>query len=180
MDGCSQEQSKEGCANLASQKFSMTTATISSKGQITVPVSMRNDLQAAVGDRVEFVPIAPGRYEFIAVTREVTALKGMFGKAGRAVSIKAMKTARHVRMARPDCGSRWRGYCTNRMRPRLLAALGRLAASTVLRCSSRALPKPVISARSISRGGIWASRSSTSPCDTGSSRPQSCPAWMSW
>lgn len=68
----------------------MTTATLSSKGQITIPVRIREVLGVAVGDRVEFVEIAPGRYEFIAATRPVTALKGMFGKARRSVSVEEM------------------------------------------------------------------------------------------
>lgn len=70
----------------------MTSATLSSKGQITIPLSVREALGVAVGDRVEFVEIAPGRYEFIAATRPVTALKGMFGKARRSVSIEAMNS----------------------------------------------------------------------------------------
>ena len=45
------------------------------------------------GDRVEFVEIAPGRYEFIAATRSVTALKGMFGKSRKSVSIEEMNAA---------------------------------------------------------------------------------------
>ena len=64
-----------------------------SKGQITIPVSVRSDLQVDMGDRVEFVPIAPGWYEFIAVTREVTELKGMFGKASKAISVETMNAA---------------------------------------------------------------------------------------
>lgn len=68
----------------------MSTATLTSKGQITIPVDVRNDLHVDVGDRVEFIQIAPGRYEFVAATHEVTALKGMFGKAKRVVSINAM------------------------------------------------------------------------------------------
>ena len=71
----------------------MTTATITSKGRITVPVEVRQALGVDVGDRVEFVEIAPGRYEFIAATRSVTALKGMFGKPRKAVSIRAMNAA---------------------------------------------------------------------------------------
>ena len=71
----------------------MTTATITTKGQITIPASVRADLQVDAGDRVEFVPIAPGRYEFVAVTREVTELKGMFGKLAKPVSIDAMNAA---------------------------------------------------------------------------------------
>ncbi len=68
----------------------MTTATLTSKGQITVPAAVREALGVGSGDRVEFVEIAPGRYEFIAGTRPVTALKGMFGRARKAVSIADM------------------------------------------------------------------------------------------
>ena len=68
----------------------MTTATLTSKGQITVPAAVREALGVDIGDRVEFVEIAPGRYEFIAATRSVTALKGMFGKPRRSVSIDEM------------------------------------------------------------------------------------------
>ncbi len=71
----------------------MTTATLTSKGQITIPIDVRNDLKVDTGDRVEFVHIGPGRYEFVAATREVTALKGMFGPAKKTVSIEAMNAA---------------------------------------------------------------------------------------
>ena len=71
----------------------MTTATISSKGQITIPADVRHALQVDVGDRVEFVEIGPGKYEFVAATRSVTELKGMFGKAKRTVSIEEMNRA---------------------------------------------------------------------------------------
>ena len=71
----------------------MSTATLTSKGQITVPAAVRAALGVDAGDRVEFVEIAPGRYEFIAATRSVTALKGMFGKARRSVSIDEMNAA---------------------------------------------------------------------------------------
>lgn len=71
----------------------MTTATVTSKGQITIPVSVRNDLKVAAGDRVEFVQIAPGRYEFVAVTHSVSRLKGMFGKPAKTVSVEDMNKA---------------------------------------------------------------------------------------
>lgn len=71
----------------------MSTATLTSKGQITIPVEVRNDLKVDAGDRVEFVLIAPGRYEFVAATKEVTELKGMFGPARQTVSIEAMNAA---------------------------------------------------------------------------------------
>lgn len=68
----------------------MTTASVTSKGQITIPAAVREAMQVRTGDRVEFVEIEPGRYEFIAATRSVTALKGMFGKARKTVSIEQM------------------------------------------------------------------------------------------
>ena len=71
----------------------MATAMLSSKGQITVPAQVRLALKVGAGDRVEFLEVAPGRYEFVAATREVTALKGMFGKPGKAISIEAMNAA---------------------------------------------------------------------------------------
>jgi len=71
----------------------MASASLTSKGQITLPAAVRNELKLNAGDRVEFVHISPGRYEFVAATSEVTALKGMFGLAAKKVSIKAMNTA---------------------------------------------------------------------------------------
>ena len=71
----------------------MPTATLTSKGQITIPVDVRNDLKVDAGDRVEFVQVAPGRYEFVAATRSVNELKGMFGRPARAVSIEDMNKA---------------------------------------------------------------------------------------
>jgi AbrB family looped-hinge helix DNA binding protein len=71
----------------------MATATLTTKGQITIPIEVRTSLGLDTGDRVEFVEVAPGRYEFIAATRSVTALKGMFGKPLKAVSIDDMNAA---------------------------------------------------------------------------------------
>jgi antitoxin PrlF len=71
----------------------MTTATLTSKGQITIPAEIREALGVDTGDRVEFVEVAPGRYEFIAATKSVTALKGMFGKPRKSVSIQEMNAA---------------------------------------------------------------------------------------
>ena len=71
----------------------MPTSTVTSTGKITIPVEVRNALKVDVGDRVEFFQISPGRYEFVAATSEVTALKGMFGPAKNPVSIDAMNAS---------------------------------------------------------------------------------------
>jgi AbrB family looped-hinge helix DNA binding protein len=71
----------------------MSTATLTTKGQITIPRTVRHDLRLQPGDRIVFVQIAPDRYEFVAATSEVTALKGMFGPAKKPVSLTAMNEA---------------------------------------------------------------------------------------
>jgi len=71
----------------------LSTAAVTTKGQITIPVDVRRSLKLAAGDRVEFVQVAPGRFELIAVTRSVRELKGLFGKPVRPVSIEDMNQA---------------------------------------------------------------------------------------
>jgi len=77
----------------------MTTATITTKGQITIPVDVRNALSVGTGDRVEFVQIEPGQFLFVAANRSVTELKGMFGKPAKSVSIEDMNRAISARGA---------------------------------------------------------------------------------
>ncbi len=71
----------------------MTTATVTSKGQITIPSSVRQALQVETGDRVEFIEVDPGRFEIVAATRSVKELKGMFGKSRKRVSVEEMNVA---------------------------------------------------------------------------------------
>ncbi len=68
----------------------MTTATITTKGQITIPASVRQALAVDTGDRVEFVEIEPGQFLFMAANRSVTELRGMFGKPKKPVSVEEM------------------------------------------------------------------------------------------
>ena len=77
----------------------MASATVTSKGQITIPANVRQALQVEPGDRVEFVEVDPGRFEVVAATHSVTELKGMFGKATKRVSIEDMNKAISARGA---------------------------------------------------------------------------------
>jgi len=86
----------------------MTTATVTSKGQITIPADVRRSLNVQTGDRVEFVQIEPGRFEILAATRSVRELKGMFGKAARTVSIEEMNRTIAERGAAAGLRSRGR------------------------------------------------------------------------
>lgn len=71
----------------------MATAILTSKGRITIPAAVRHHLKVDAGDRVEFIQIAPGRYELLAATQNITNLKGMFGRPNRKVSIDDMNKA---------------------------------------------------------------------------------------
>ena len=74
----------------------MPTATLTSKGQITIPAMVRAALGVEAGDRVEFVEVEPGHFELVAATQSVTALKGMVrkpAKPAKPVTIKAMNLA---------------------------------------------------------------------------------------
>lgn len=71
----------------------MTTATVTSKGQITIPREVREALGIGAGDRVEFVAEEKGVYKVVAATRDVRHLKGLVDKPGKAVSVEAMKRA---------------------------------------------------------------------------------------
>ena len=71
----------------------MTTATITSKGQITIPKEVRDALGVAAGDRVEFVAEEKGVYKVVAATRDVSHLKGLVARPAKPVSVAAMNRA---------------------------------------------------------------------------------------
>jgi AbrB family looped-hinge helix DNA binding protein len=78
----------------------MPTATVTSKGQITIPKSVREGLGVDAGDRVEFVESAKGVYTVVAVSRDVRELKGLIAKPDRPVTVEAMKRAVAKRASR--------------------------------------------------------------------------------
>ena len=78
----------------------MSTATITSKGQITIPAVVRAALGVDAGDRVEFVQVKPGRFELVASTQSVSALKGLVRMPTSPISIAAMNQAIAVRGAK--------------------------------------------------------------------------------
>lgn len=69
----------------------MAAATITSKGQVTIPVQVRTALGLNAGDRVEFVELKKGQFAIIPATRSVRELKGLFyDKRRKPVSIEEM------------------------------------------------------------------------------------------
>jgi AbrB family looped-hinge helix DNA binding protein len=68
----------------------MVMATVTSKGQVTIPVEVRKELGLEQGDRVEFVPQGDG-FLMRASSRGVTRLAGFFGPhRGPSVSVEQM------------------------------------------------------------------------------------------
>ena len=69
----------------------MSTAKITSKGQITIPIEIRTLLDLQNGDKVNFIVGDCGQVNFLPVTKHVTTLKGIIPKPEKAVSIEDMK-----------------------------------------------------------------------------------------
>ncbi|MCU7916757.1 MAG: type II toxin-antitoxin system PrlF family antitoxin [Candidatus Thiodiazotropha sp. (ex Epidulcina cf. delphinae)] len=75
----------------------MSTATITSKGQITIPKEIRDSLDLHTGDKINFIIDDQGKVSFVPVTTNVTTLKGIVTKPDKPVSIEDMKAMIRVR-----------------------------------------------------------------------------------
>ena len=81
----------------------MPASILTSKGQTTIPIEIRNYLGVHAGDRLEFFVDKDGRVVVTPLTEEVTALKGLLLKPKKKVSIEEMnkvivkRGARHER-----------------------------------------------------------------------------------
>ena len=71
----------------------MATATLSSKGQITIPKEIREKHHLEPGVRIEFLEDSHGVVSIWPVTANVTRLKGMVAKPSEPVTIEEMNQA---------------------------------------------------------------------------------------
>jgi antitoxin PrlF len=71
----------------------MATATLTSKGQVTIPAAVREALGLGAGDRLEFVEVEKGRFELVPGKQSVKALKGLIKKPSKPVSVASMNEA---------------------------------------------------------------------------------------
>lgn len=78
----------------------MPASTLTSKGQITLPKSVRDRLRLAVGDRVEFVETPQG-FLIRAATGDIRELKGILPPQVQPVTIEQMNAA-IARMGTPQ------------------------------------------------------------------------------
>lgn len=70
----------------------MAAATLTSKGQITLPKSVRERLGVESGDRIEFIESEHG-FLVMPATRDIRTLKGLVPNPKKAVSIEDMNRA---------------------------------------------------------------------------------------
>ena len=71
----------------------MPTATMTSKGQITIPVEMRKALGLDAGDKIDFVEIEKGQYAIKPRTTSIRDLEGCLPKLGYVPTIEEMDRA---------------------------------------------------------------------------------------
>jgi antitoxin PrlF len=72
----------------------MAAATLTSKGQTTIPKEIRDLLGLAPGDKLDFVVESDGRVVLRPATLDVRTLRGLLQKKGRkAVSLEQMNRA---------------------------------------------------------------------------------------
>jgi antitoxin PrlF len=70
----------------------MASATLTSKGQVTLPKSVRERLGVETGDRLEFIESEQG-FLVVAATRDIRFLKGIIGRPKKPVTIDDMNKA---------------------------------------------------------------------------------------
>ena len=79
----------------------MPRSTVTSKGQITIPKEIRDQLGLKPGDRVDFVKDRAGRISLKAISTDFRSLRGILkSKRSRPLTIEEMDEA----IARGACG----------------------------------------------------------------------------
>ncbi|MGH7474665.1 MAG: AbrB/MazE/SpoVT family DNA-binding domain-containing protein [Longimicrobiales bacterium] len=79
----------------------MAAATLTSKGQITIPKTIRDRLGLEPGDRIDFVLEGEGQVVLRPRTRDFRALEGILYRPGRKpVSVEQMRAGLQKRFRR--------------------------------------------------------------------------------
>ncbi|WP_433656733.1 AbrB/MazE/SpoVT family DNA-binding domain-containing protein [Nocardia sp. CA-128927] len=76
-----------------SRAGNVVSATVTSKGQITIPIDVRVAMGLRAGVRVAFVPTVNGTYELVPETRTIKSLKGIVGWSGSPIGLEQMNEA---------------------------------------------------------------------------------------
>jgi antitoxin PrlF len=84
----------------------MPTATMTSKGQITIPVKVRKALGLKPGVRIDFYEVEDGEYAFRPKMGSIMEMKGCVPKPDHPISIEEMNRAVLKHAARLDAETR--------------------------------------------------------------------------
>jgi antitoxin PrlF len=84
----------------------MSIATVTSKGQVTIPQDVREDFGITTGTRIEFAKRADGVLELIPLTASIMDLKGALHWDGPAFTIEEIDDAIGEYLAEEDRRSR--------------------------------------------------------------------------
>ena len=68
----------------------MATASVTSKGQITIPAEVREDLGLKAGDRVDFIKDEAGEYKLKPKKGSLRDVRGMWKWTGKPLTIDEM------------------------------------------------------------------------------------------
>ena len=71
----------------------MPSATLTSKGQITIPIKIRTALGLDAGDKIDFVEIEKGQFAIRPRTGSIMEMRGCFPKLGYVPTIEEMDEA---------------------------------------------------------------------------------------
>jgi antitoxin PrlF len=71
----------------------MATATITSKGQVTLPREVRASLGVAAGDRLDFIRMDDGNYAIVPASYSIRSLKGVLLRPPQPVRLDDMDAA---------------------------------------------------------------------------------------
>ena len=68
-------------------------ATLTAKGQVTLPKAFRQELNLNAGDKIDFVMLDNGVIQIVPLKQPSSKLKGIIPKPKKAVSIEEMNEA---------------------------------------------------------------------------------------
>lgn len=71
----------------------MVAATVTTKGQVTIPLAVRNALNLNPGSKIDFIETAGGEFKIVALNQNVQTLKGILKKKAKPVAIEDMNEA---------------------------------------------------------------------------------------
>lgn len=80
----------------------MASAALTSKGQITIPIEVRQELGLKAGDRIEFVKGEEGKFFIQPKKGSIMNLRGIIKWTGKSVTIEEMNEAIATHLAEDD------------------------------------------------------------------------------